>query len=70
MAVLNLNDVVHVPSGLCFLTSPLLFQPSVINLKKSSRTLRVAREVMQRPSDEERGCFSSLSPFFHIAHFN
>lgn len=61
MAVLNLNDVVHVPSGLCFLTSPLLFQSSVINLKESSRTLRGAAEVIKCRSDVERGCFASVS---------
>lgn len=45
MAVLNLNDVVHVPSGLCFLTTPLLFPSGVMNLKGSSRTLPRAAEV-------------------------
>lgn len=38
MAVLNLNDVEHIPHVLCFLTSSLLFQSSVRNLT-SSRTL-------------------------------
>lgn len=42
MAVLNLNDVVHIPSGLCFLTMPLLFLSTVINLSWSDIT-RVCR---------------------------
>lgn len=56
MAVLNLNDVVHVPSGLCFLTTPLLFPSGVINLKGSSRTLGWAAEVLG---------FSSIIPAAH-----
>lgn len=70
MAVLNLNDVAHVPSGLCFLTSPLLFQSSVINLKKSSRTLGGGAEVIEHRSKVERGCFSCVFYFLHIVHFN
>lgn len=45
MAVLNLNDVVHVPSGLCFPTTPSLFPSGVMNLKGPRRTLRRAAEA-------------------------
>lgn len=64
MAVLNLNDVVHVPSGLCFLTSPSLFPSSVINLNKSGRALRRSAEVTQALVwCGERLLFSPVSSF-------
>lgn len=49
MVVLHLNDVVHVPGGLCFLTQPLLFCCSVINLQRYARTL----ERIQRHREEQ-----------------
>lgn len=48
MAVLNLNDVVHVPCGLCFLPLPLVFQSAVINLSRSSRTLEGAAQLIRQ----------------------
>lgn len=49
MAVLNLNDIEHIPHGRCFLTSSLLFQSSVRNQKK----LQEASGIMLERSNME-----------------